>query len=169
MLFLFAAHGADRHGCALRWGCLPPAGERRSGCRGGGRGCRWGETTTPGASERGQQRRTPTATTQRPPGPTAGWCPTSNRPRCPDRGQFQPAPASKRRRSTGYCEFCIYIYISHKAHMYICIFFFCYTLRFRSSFCFSSRLVDTICCNCEIWIGLFRYIWRSIGSLLICT
>ncbi|XP_050471904.1 uncharacterized protein LOC126864517 isoform X7 [Bombus huntii] len=30
------SHGADRHGCALRWGCLPPAGKWRSGCRWGG-------------------------------------------------------------------------------------------------------------------------------------
>nr|XP_034188538.1 uncharacterized protein LOC117608086 isoform X2 [Osmia lignaria] len=30
------SHGADRNGCALRWGCLPPAGERCSGCRWGG-------------------------------------------------------------------------------------------------------------------------------------
>lgn len=131
MIFLFAAHGADRNGCALRWGCLPPAGERRSGRRGGGRGCRWGETTTPGAGERGQQRRTPTATTQRPSGSTAGWCPTSNRPRCPDRGQLQPAPASKRRRSTGYCEYSARIF-----------FFFLYAFTFVTLLFVHSRLVD---------------------------
>lgn len=105
MALLFAAHGADRHGCALRWGCLPPAGERRSGCRRGGRRGRRGETATPGPGERRQQRGASAAATQRAPGPTTGWCPTSNRPWCPDRGQLQPASASQRRRSTGYCKF----------------------------------------------------------------
>lgn len=154
MIFLFAAHGADRNGCALRWGCLPPAGERRSGRRGGGRGCRWGETTTPGAGERGQQRRTPTATTQRPSGSTAGWCPTSNRPRCPDRGQLQPAPASKRRRSTGYCEYSARIF-----------FFFFIRFHFRHFAFRSFEIGRQLYRNCKIfWKGLSRII-----DSLICA
>lgn len=100
--------------------------------------------------------------------PPAG-APHPTAPGAPTAASFSPPPPPNGVDQQAIVSFAyIYIFLIKLICTYV-YFFFCYTLRFRSSFCFSSRLVDTICCNCEIWIGLFRYIWRSIGSLLICT
>lgn len=95
------SHGADRNGCAVRWGCLPTTGKRCRGRRWGGRGSGRGETTAACASEGGQQRNGPAGTTKWSPGigtdkrtPSFGTGGTNG-------SQFQPTSATERRRSAG--------------------------------------------------------------------